>query len=166
MNTYRSASHRGNIPTDTIALINNLLRGVYFNTAGTVRDDWRALLKKGDVSVLAVRSKLRASAWRDQPRGPLIRYFIVLLSLFSELNLVNSFKRDREYKPGELEYRLIGDRSVDAEGPSVLVRLDYAATILGDQEFLTKPPIASPPRRFRTAMSASSIAPLLRNSCR
>lgn len=69
-----------------------------------------------------------------------------------ELELVSSSKRERLYKPGELLYRqgdeclgiycirdgLVGDRRIDTDGNSVLVRLNYAGTTLGYQEFLTR----------------------------
>jgi len=69
-----------------------------------------------------------------------------------DLDLLGGSKHSRIYEAGELLYQqgeecegvfcvrdgLIGDRRVDADGNSVLVRLNYGATTLGYQEFLTK----------------------------
>ncbi|WP_168206247.1 Crp/Fnr family transcriptional regulator [Labrenzia sp. PHM005] len=69
-----------------------------------------------------------------------------------ELEILSSSKHSRIYEAGELLYQqgddcngvfcirdgIVGDRRVDADGNSVLVRLNYGATTLGYQEFLTK----------------------------
>ncbi len=69
-----------------------------------------------------------------------------------ELDRLNSSKQSRVYEAGEVLFRqgedcdgiycvrdgIIGDRRIDADGNSVLVRLNYGATTLGYQEFLTK----------------------------
>lgn len=70
----------------------------------------------------------------------------------AELSILSAAKHTRVYKPGEVLYHqgddcqgiycirdgIIGERRVDAEGNSTLVRLNYEATTLGYQEFLTK----------------------------
>lgn len=69
-----------------------------------------------------------------------------------ELNLVNAHKRDRILEAGEVLYHqgdpcegifcvregLVGERRLDPDGDSVLVRLNHAGTTLGYQELLTK----------------------------
>lgn len=69
-----------------------------------------------------------------------------------DLDLLGAAKHSRIYEAGELLYQqgeecqgvfcvrdgLVGDRRIDADGNSVLVRLNYGATTLGYQEFLTK----------------------------
>ena len=69
-----------------------------------------------------------------------------------ELELVNAFKHDRLFEAGEVLYHqgdscegifciregLVGERHLDPEGETALVRLNYAGTTLGYQEFLTK----------------------------
>lgn len=70
----------------------------------------------------------------------------------ADLKLLNSFKRERVFSPGEVLYHqgddcngifcirdgLVGERRVDANGNSALVRLNHAGTTLGYQELLTK----------------------------
>lgn len=65
---------------------------------------------------------------------------------------MNSSKRDRLFGPGEVLYHqgdacegifcirdgLVGERRIDADGQSALVRLNHAGTTLGYQELLTK----------------------------
>jgi CRP-like cAMP-binding protein len=69
-----------------------------------------------------------------------------------ELDYVDRFKRDRLCEPGEILYRqgeacegifcikegLVGERRLNAEGDSVLVRLNHPGTTIAYQELLTK----------------------------
>ncbi|NDW44777.1 hypothetical protein [Ruegeria sp. PrR005] len=66
--------------------IDRLLRGVATDHVETLRDAWRDLLRDGDGSVDLVRQKLASGAWAENPRGPLARYFGVLLALLDELD--------------------------------------------------------------------------------
>lgn len=71
---------------EATALINNLLRGVNFNNAETIRDAWRGLLAGGESSVPLVREKLKNPAWGKNPQKRLVDYFTVMLSLLGELD--------------------------------------------------------------------------------
>lgn len=66
--------------------IDRLLRGISTDHAETVRDSWRDLLQDGAASVPKIRQKLASPAWSENPRGPLARYFGVLLQLLDELD--------------------------------------------------------------------------------
>jgi CRP-like cAMP-binding protein len=69
-----------------------------------------------------------------------------------ELKIVNNFKRDRLFEPGEVLYNqgdscegvfciregLVGERHLEPDGESTLLRLNHAGTTIGYQEFLTK----------------------------
>ena len=71
-----------------------------------------------------------------------------------ELALVDKFKRDLHLKAGEVLYHqgdectgiycirdgLIGERRINADGKSVLVRLSHPGTTIGYQELLSKTP--------------------------
>ena len=54
--------------------------------AETIRDAWRDLLNDKQVALPAVLAKLNSPAWSDNPRGPLAKYFGILLSLLDELD--------------------------------------------------------------------------------
>ena len=70
------------------------------------------------------------------------------------LELVNRHKHDRMLKPGEILFNqgdesegiycikegLVGERRLDAEGHSILVRLSHPGTTVGYQELLSKRP--------------------------
>lgn len=66
--------------------VENLLRGISTDHVETVRDAWRALLEEPEDSVQIVRAKLASSAWIENPRGPLAKYFGVLLSILDEMD--------------------------------------------------------------------------------
>ncbi|PQV57459.1 hypothetical protein LX70_01263 [Defluviimonas denitrificans] len=66
--------------------IGKLLRGISTNHVETVRDAWREALNDRDASVRQVQEKLASSAWSENPRGPLSKYFGVLLALLDELD--------------------------------------------------------------------------------
>lgn len=71
-----------------------------------------------------------------------------------ELKLVDAYKSDRVMQPGEVLYHqgdeaegiycikdgLIGERRIDVEGNSMLVRLGHPSTTMGYQELLTRTP--------------------------
>lgn len=67
--------------------IDRLLRGVSTHHTQTIRDAWRALLSDKGTALPSVLQKLDTKAWSENPRGPLARYFGVLLSLLAELDL-------------------------------------------------------------------------------
>lgn len=73
--------------------IDRLLKGIATDHVETVRDAWRDLLKEGTVSVSQVQEKLASSAWSDNPRGPLAKYFGVLLSVLDELD-ASAFEKE------------------------------------------------------------------------
>lgn len=66
--------------------IDRLFRGISTDHVETVRDAWRDILKEGATSVSDVKAKLVSSAWSGNPRGPLAKYFGVLLSILSEFD--------------------------------------------------------------------------------
>lgn len=66
--------------------IERLLRGVSTDHVETVRDAWRELLQDRAHSTSQVKDKLASSAWSENPRGPLAKYFGVLLSILDELD--------------------------------------------------------------------------------
>jgi hypothetical protein len=66
--------------------IDRLLGGISTDSVETVRDAWRELIGEGASSVPLIRAKLDSSAWRDAPRGPVSRYFGVLLALLDEVD--------------------------------------------------------------------------------
>ncbi len=117
--------------TDTTSLINSLLRGVNFSNKETIRDAWRALLERGSVSVPAVEKKLRASTWKKVPRGPVIEYFTVLLSLLGALDPASQKREIQRLRAGKLHpvyskildgfSSRVGDRPVTHIGPDIPV---------------------------------------------
>lgn len=66
--------------------VDRLLRGISTDHVETVRDAWRDILKEGASAASDVKAKLGSSAWSENPRGPLAKYFGVLLSILSELD--------------------------------------------------------------------------------
>ncbi len=66
--------------------VDRLLRGISTDHVETVRDAWRDILKEGASAASDVKAKLGSSAWSEYPRGPLAKYFGVLLSILSELD--------------------------------------------------------------------------------
>ncbi len=70
----------------TRAAIDRLLRGISTGHVETVRDAWRDILQDGAESVTQVQEKLSSSAWSENPRGPLAKYFGVLLAILDELD--------------------------------------------------------------------------------
>ncbi|MCK0096787.1 hypothetical protein MWU60_14495 [Yoonia sp. F2084L] len=62
------------------------MRGISTDHVETVRDAWREILKEGDTSVSQIKKKLDSPAWAENPRGPLAKYFGVLLSILDELD--------------------------------------------------------------------------------
>lgn len=75
--------------------IERLLRGVSSDHVETVRDAWRDLLRGGKTSVSQVEGKLASSAWAENPRGPLAKYFGVLLAILEELDSL-AFEKEVE----------------------------------------------------------------------
>lgn len=66
--------------------VEKLLRGISTDHVETVRDAWREAFRDRDASVRQVQEKLASSAWSENPRGPLPKYFGVLLALLDELD--------------------------------------------------------------------------------
>ena len=66
--------------------IERLLRGISTDHVETVRDAWREILQGGEKSIREVQGKLASSAWLENPRGPLAKYFGILLSILDELD--------------------------------------------------------------------------------
>ena len=66
--------------------VDKLLRGISTDHVETVRDAWREILEGGPAYVPQIEVKLRSSAWVENPRGPLSKYFGVLLALLDELD--------------------------------------------------------------------------------
>ena len=66
--------------------IDRLLRGISTDHVETVRDAWRELLELGEQSTVHVQEKLASSAWSENPRGPLPKYFGVLLCILDALD--------------------------------------------------------------------------------
>lgn len=75
--------------------VDRLLRGISTDHVETVRDAWRELLTEGETSVSQIQEKLASSSWADNPRGPLAKYFGVLLSVLNELDS-SAFEREVE----------------------------------------------------------------------
>ena len=73
--------------------VDRLLRGVSTDHVETVRDAWRELLQDGANSVTQIQGKLKSSAWAENPRGPLAKYFGILLSILSELE-ASAFEKE------------------------------------------------------------------------
>jgi hypothetical protein len=71
---------------ETRTAVDRLLRGISTDHVETVRDAWREILQGGAGSVSQVQEKLASQAWADNPRGPLCKYFGVLLSILDELD--------------------------------------------------------------------------------
>lgn len=71
---------------ETRPAVDRLLRGISTDHVETIRDAWREILQDGTNSVIQIQNKLKSSAWADNPRGPLARYFGVLLSILDELD--------------------------------------------------------------------------------
>lgn len=72
--------------TKTRPAVEKLLRGISTGHVETVRDAWREVLQGGQTSTIQIRNKLSSSAWAENPRGPLARYFGVLLAILDELD--------------------------------------------------------------------------------
>ncbi len=66
--------------------VDRLLRGISTDHVETVRDAWREILQEGASSVSQIQEKLASSAWAENPRGPLTKYFGVLLAILDELD--------------------------------------------------------------------------------
>lgn len=75
--------------------IERLLRGVSTDHVETVRDAWREILQDGEKSIREVQGKLASSAWSENPRGPLTKYFGILLSILDELD-ASAFEKEIE----------------------------------------------------------------------
>lgn len=75
--------------------IERLLRGISTDHVETVRDAWREILQDGESSIREVQGKLASSAWSENPRGPLAKYFGVLLSILDELD-ASTFEKEVE----------------------------------------------------------------------
>ncbi|SDZ50723.1 hypothetical protein SAMN05444004_1181 [Jannaschia faecimaris] len=75
--------------------VDRLLRGISTDHVETVRDAWREMLKEGATSVSQIQGKLASSAWAENPRGPLAKYFGVLLSILDELDS-SAFEKEVE----------------------------------------------------------------------
>lgn len=73
--------------------VDRLLRGISTNHVETIRDAWREILKEGATSVSQIQEKLASSVWSENPRGPLARYFGVLLSILGELD-ASAFEKE------------------------------------------------------------------------
>ena len=71
---------------ETRPAIDRLLRGISTDHVETIRDAWREILQDGANSVIQIQNKLTSSAWATNPRGPLAKYFGVLLSILDELD--------------------------------------------------------------------------------
>jgi hypothetical protein len=78
---------------DSRPAVDRLLRGISTDHIETVRDAWRETLQNRPDSITQVKDKLASSAWGDNPRGPLAKYFGVLLSLLDELDS-SSFEKE------------------------------------------------------------------------
>lgn len=66
--------------------VDRLLKGISAGHVETVRDAWREILNGGASSVPQIQAKLASSIWAENPRGPLHKYFGVLLSILDELD--------------------------------------------------------------------------------
>lgn len=75
--------------------IERLLRGISTDHVETVRDAWQEILQDGDNSIREVQGKLASSAWSENPRGPLTKYFGILLSILDELD-ASTFEKEIE----------------------------------------------------------------------
>lgn len=75
--------------------VDRLLRGISTDHVETVRDAWREILKEGDTSISQILEKLGSPAWAENPRGPLAKYFGVLLSVLDELDS-SAFEKEVE----------------------------------------------------------------------
>ena len=71
---------------ETRPAVDRLLRGISTDHVETVRDACREILQDRANSVSQVKDKLASSAWAENPRGPLAKYFGVLLSVLDELD--------------------------------------------------------------------------------
>lgn len=69
-------------------LVDKFLRGNSTHHIETIRDTWRALMQCRESAVPEVQKRLSSKAWKDNPRGPLPRYFGALLALLDELDPV------------------------------------------------------------------------------
>ncbi|WP_226689374.1 hypothetical protein [Ruegeria arenilitoris] len=63
-----------------------LLRGISTDHIETVRDAWRALLSDQEEAIPVIKKKLNSNAWKNNPPGPLPKYFGILLALLSEMD--------------------------------------------------------------------------------
>lgn len=72
--------------------IERLLRGIATDHVETVRDAWRDILLGGSTSISQIEDKLASPAWAEIPRGPLAKYFGVLLAILEELD-TSAFKK-------------------------------------------------------------------------
>ncbi|MFX0540332.1 hypothetical protein ACEWPM_001180 [Roseovarius sp. S4756] len=108
--------------------IERLLRGISTDHVETVRDAWRELLQGGAEATLQVQEKLASSAWSENPRGPLAKYFGVLLSILDELD-ASAFEQEiRRLRNSNLHS--MHERTLDLLSRRVH---EYPATYVGDQ---------------------------------
>lgn len=66
--------------------VDRLLHGIATEHVETARDAWREALHDPAPALAQVLDKLASSAWAENPRGPLHKYFGVLLALLDELD--------------------------------------------------------------------------------
>lgn len=84
----------------TKEVLNRLLRGIATQDVETVRQTWRELLNERNAATPFVCELLNTDAWREEPRGPSVRYLGVLLALLHEVNS-DVFKEEIERLRGE-----------------------------------------------------------------
>ena len=66
--------------------IERVLRGISTDHVETVRDAWRDMLVDREASAEDVLLRLSSTAWVENPRGPLAKYFGMLLAILDELD--------------------------------------------------------------------------------
>lgn len=87
------ACHSLRMKGESRPAVDRLLRGISTDHVETVRDAWREILQDGADSVPQILSKLVSPAWAENPRGPLAKYFGVLLSILKELD-ASTFEKE------------------------------------------------------------------------
>ncbi len=125
--------------------VNRLLRGISTNHVETVRDAWRALLADPKAAVPEIQHKLASSAWRDNPPGPMPKYFGILLALLSEVD--SDAFRQEVIRLGKSKLHPVHRRTLDL----MAKRLDDTpATLLAEKiPVFIADDVADPPRIIR-----------------
>ena len=129
--------------TEAQKAVDTLLRGVSTGQVETVRDGWRAVLQGGAASVAIIRDKLNSPTWETAPRGPVSKYFCVLLIALDELD-PDAFAREvaalrlRKLNPMHARaLRMLSQRVLDKPATRVGDGIPvYVAAEIADREIV------------------------------